>query len=79
MREFTNPTYDGECVCCKKISNTEIITLLADNNLVWDKDFDNIRTELADLLTAIDKYVSRVGKQAIKKELDNLTNKLLGE
>jgi len=79
MREFTNPTFDGPCVCCNKINNTETIMLLNDNNLVWDKDFDSIRTELADLLTAIDRYVSRTGKQAIKKELDNLANKLLGE
>jgi hypothetical protein len=79
VREFTNLYFDGSCACCNKINNAETITLLNDNNLVWDKDFDSIRTELADLLTAIDRYVSRAGKQAIKKELDNLTNKLLGE
>ena len=76
MREFTNPTYDGPCVCCQK---NDTVKLLNDNNLVWDKDFDSIRTELADLLTAIDYYISRAGKQAIRKELDNLNNKLLGE
>lgn len=76
MREFTNSTFDGECKCCNKTNISDTIQLLTDNNLVWDNDFNNIRYELAHLLIAIDRYVSRAGKQAIKLELDNLINKL---
>lgn len=80
MREFTNPTYDGkQCSCCNNTKTTDAIKLLADKNLVWDKDFDYIRTELADLLQVIDKYISRTGKQVIQKQLDAVTNKILGK
>lgn len=79
MREFWDAYYDGKkCACCHKTSTTDVVQLLVDNNLVWDADFDNIRLELADLLRAIDRYVSRTGKDAIKPELDNLTKKLVG-
>lgn len=78
FREFSG--YDGpDCVCCNSVTNKDSIRLLLDDNLVWDKDFDSIRLELANLLTSIDRYVSRSGKQAIKPELDKLNKKLLGE
>jgi hypothetical protein len=80
VREFTNPTYDGpKCACCNKVDTSKASTLLTDDNLVWSKDFDHIRKELAELLQAIDKYVSRQGKAAIQPELEKLTQKLIGE
>jgi hypothetical protein len=80
MREFNNPTYDGACVCCNKQPKlTEALTVLRNNNLVWDQDFENIRSDLADLLEYINKYVSKSGKAAIQPALDDLLDKIVGE
>lgn len=80
MREFTNPTYDGACVCCNKQPKlTEALTVLRNDNLVWDQDFENIRSDLAHLLEYINKYVSKSGKAAIQPALDDLLDKIVGE
>jgi hypothetical protein len=80
MREFTNPTFDGACVCCNKQPKlTEALTVLRNDNLVWDQDFENIRSDLAYLLEYINKYVSKSGKAAIQPALDDLLDKIVGE
>jgi len=80
MREFTNPTFDGACVCCNKQPKlTEALTVLRNDNLVWDQDFENIRSDLAHLLEYINKYVSKSGKAAIQPALDDLLDKIVGE
>lgn len=80
MRDFTNPTYDGACVCCNRQPKLrKAIEILNDDNLVWDQDFNQIRSDLAALLEYIDKYVSRSGKAAIQPALDDLLDKIIGE
>jgi len=76
VREFWNATYEGkQCVCCKP-SIEATIELLKDKNLVWDNDFDEVPEPLANLLQAIDYYVSKAGKSAIRSELDALLDAL---
>jgi hypothetical protein len=80
MREFTNPTFDGACVCCNKQPKlTEALIVLRNDNLVWDQDFEKIRSDLAHLLEYINKYVSKSGKAAIQPALDDLLDKIVGE
>lgn len=78
MRKFTEPTYNGpECVCCNRVETIDAINLLIDKNLVWDKDFDNIRLPLAQLLIDIEKYGSKSMKNVLDSSLKNLVESLL--
>ncbi len=73
MREFTNPTYDGACKCCKPRIQ-DAIKLLADNNLVWSSDFERIRPHLLELLTIVDSKLSKTARNLIQQELDTLVH-----
>jgi hypothetical protein len=74
VREF--PGYDGkQCVCCKP-DIEQAIELLANDNLVWDTDFERIRQPLAKLLIVADYYLSKTAKAAIQPEWKNLIHAL---
>ena len=78
MRDFTESTYNGpECVCCNRVETIDAINLLVDKNLVWDKDFDNIRLPLAQLLIDIEKYGSKSMKNVLDSSIKHLVESLL--